>query len=270
MAGPPLPGALRPHHGRRRHLVERAARRRRARRPAGPGRRGGGGGGPRAGRRAPDAEAGRRGAAGGAGFTGALGLAAAGTGPLRHGLPPAGPLPGPRAHGAGHRPRRQRRGHGLGRTAASSASGRSGRTAPWSTGSLRRLAGRPGSCWTGGPPRWAPFWPARSCRRGSIRQCRANFGAGRLRAEAADAVGPSPSSRDTLQTADQASHRGYQTWHRELEEKVIDWLENPKNASASKQAFLVLPEDLYRQPDLATRFPSADFTGVVKFDEVAP
>jgi hypothetical protein len=59
--------------------------------------------------------------------------------------------------------------------------------------------------------------------------------------------------RFVVQARDQASHWGYQDWHRKLDETVIRWLrENPMATVEQFEAFL---RQLYLRPDLHHRFP---------------
>jgi poly(3-hydroxyalkanoate) synthetase len=49
-------------------------------------------------------------------------------------------------------------------------------------------------------------------------------------------------------------HRGYQTWHRELDQEVVDWLKN--NQAATPQQFESWLRWRYSQADLLQRFPN--------------
>ena len=54
--------------------------------------------------------------------------------------------------------------------------------------------------------------------------------------------------------ADAAAHRGYQTWHRQLDAEVADWLARNPNATTTQfERFL---QQRYSQPDLLERFPN--------------
>jgi len=60
-------------------------------------------------------------------------------------------------------------------------------------------------------------------------------------------------SRFVTQAIDDAAHRGYQTWHRELDQQVVGWIQvNPNASPAEFEGFL---RELYATPDLASRFP---------------
>ncbi len=61
-------------------------------------------------------------------------------------------------------------------------------------------------------------------------------------------------SRFVALAKDKASHTGYQTWHRRLDDFVVSWVENNKGASTYEfEGFL---RDLYsRSADLKNRFP---------------
>ena len=60
--------------------------------------------------------------------------------------------------------------------------------------------------------------------------------------------------RFTTQAIDDAAHRGYQTWHRRLDDEVVRWLQ--ENQSATTQEFESWLRWRYRQPDLLMRFPN--------------
>ncbi|MGL4419168.1 MAG: RHS repeat-associated core domain-containing protein, partial [Gemmataceae bacterium] len=62
--------------------------------------------------------------------------------------------------------------------------------------------------------------------------------------------------RFTTQAVDEASHKGYQKWHRELDQEVIDWLRDPKNRAATTKQFEDWLRWRYGQPDLKARFPN--------------
>jgi len=67
---------------------------------------------------------------------------------------------------------------------------------------------------------------------------------------------------------DQAAHWGYQTWHRELDDEVVKWLSNPKNAQATPEEFLKFLQELYQRPDIKARIPNVDLTSLIQ--EVGP
>ena len=62
--------------------------------------------------------------------------------------------------------------------------------------------------------------------------------------------------RFTTQGVDEAAHKGYQTWHRELDDEVISWLRDPKNLNATPEQFEAWLRWRYTQPDLKARFPN--------------
>ncbi len=62
--------------------------------------------------------------------------------------------------------------------------------------------------------------------------------------------------RFTTQALDEAAHRGYQTWHRELDAEVGQWLRNPANANATPADFEAWLRWRYSRPDLRSRFPN--------------
>ena len=61
-------------------------------------------------------------------------------------------------------------------------------------------------------------------------------------------------SRFTTQAIDNAAHRGYQTWHRELDAEVSQWIRN--NPQTTPQNFEGWLRSRYSQPDLQQRFPN--------------
>lgn len=52
---------------------------------------------------------------------------------------------------------------------------------------------------------------------------------------------------------DLTSHRGYQTWHRQLDAEMVTWLEG--NPTASPRDFERYLDNLYGRQDLLVRFP---------------
>lgn len=48
-------------------------------------------------------------------------------------------------------------------------------------------------------------------------------------------------------------HRGYQTWHRQLDSTVVEWVE--VNAKASVDEFEAFLRSLYNSPTMRARFP---------------
>jgi hypothetical protein len=59
--------------------------------------------------------------------------------------------------------------------------------------------------------------------------------------------------RLVLRAADGAAHRGYQQWHRALDQEVVDWLR--ANEAATPAQFEAYLRSLYQRPDLVQRFP---------------
>jgi hypothetical protein len=52
---------------------------------------------------------------------------------------------------------------------------------------------------------------------------------------------------------DKESHCGYQKWHRDLDEEVIEWLETRKKATAEQfEKFL---REIYNRQEMRERFP---------------
>jgi hypothetical protein len=62
--------------------------------------------------------------------------------------------------------------------------------------------------------------------------------------------------RFTTQAIDEAAHRGYQTWHRELDAEVVQWLEAEANQAATPAQFEAWLRWRYSQPDLLARCPN--------------
>ncbi|MDR2171942.1 MAG: hypothetical protein LBP59_17495, partial [Planctomycetaceae bacterium] len=52
---------------------------------------------------------------------------------------------------------------------------------------------------------------------------------------------------------DRQSHSGYQQWHRELDDKIVDWLKN--HNKTTDEEFIVFLKKIYNESDLAKRFP---------------
>jgi hypothetical protein len=59
--------------------------------------------------------------------------------------------------------------------------------------------------------------------------------------------------RFVTQAVNEAAHRGYQRWHRELDNEVVEWIR--KNPTKNADDFLAYLRELYKRPDLAERFP---------------
>ncbi|MCC5830617.1 MAG: hypothetical protein JJU36_14315, partial [Phycisphaeraceae bacterium] len=59
--------------------------------------------------------------------------------------------------------------------------------------------------------------------------------------------------RFVTRASDGASHRGYQRWHRDLDNEVVNWIE--RNPDATPDDFLSYLRELYKRPDLVDRFP---------------
>jgi hypothetical protein len=60
--------------------------------------------------------------------------------------------------------------------------------------------------------------------------------------------------RFTTQAANDAAHRGYQRWHRDLDYEVVGWLE--RHPGASTDEFEQYLRQRYAQPDLKGGFPN--------------
>jgi hypothetical protein len=60
-------------------------------------------------------------------------------------------------------------------------------------------------------------------------------------------------SRFTTQAADKAVHNGYEKWHRQLDDEVVQWLRD--HQQATEQQFENWLRWRYSRPDLKARFP---------------
>ena len=61
-------------------------------------------------------------------------------------------------------------------------------------------------------------------------------------------------NRFITQAIDGAAHRGYQRWHRELENEVVDWIR--RNHDKNGDDFLAYLKALYERPDIKASFPN--------------
>jgi len=61
-------------------------------------------------------------------------------------------------------------------------------------------------------------------------------------------------SRFVTRAVDEAAHRGYQTWHRELDSEVAAWL--AEHEGATTEQFEQFLRARYAEPDLVWRFPN--------------
>jgi hypothetical protein len=59
--------------------------------------------------------------------------------------------------------------------------------------------------------------------------------------------------RFVTKAKDQAAHRGYQKWHRELDQEVEEWIQ--RNPDKTPEEFEKWLRDRYNKPDLRGRFP---------------
>jgi hypothetical protein len=50
-------------------------------------------------------------------------------------------------------------------------------------------------------------------------------------------------------------HCGYQTWHRKVDQEIVDWLE--KNQDATPEKFIAKLREIYSRHDMLIRFPDA-------------
>ncbi|MEA4826009.1 MAG: polymorphic toxin-type HINT domain-containing protein, partial [Clostridium sp.] len=56
--------------------------------------------------------------------------------------------------------------------------------------------------------------------------------------------------------ADVDAHKGYQQWHRDVDNTVVDWLQN--NPKATEQQFKNFLNKLYQNPDISKRIPNVN------------
>lgn len=59
--------------------------------------------------------------------------------------------------------------------------------------------------------------------------------------------------RFVTRAVDEPSHCGYQQWHRDVDEEVIEWLE--ANAKATPDEFEAFLREVYNRPSMRVRFP---------------
>ena len=59
--------------------------------------------------------------------------------------------------------------------------------------------------------------------------------------------------RAAAEAADKAAHNGYQKWHRDVDDEVIDWLE--RYSKATPEEFEAMLRGIYNRPDMRARFP---------------
>lgn len=59
--------------------------------------------------------------------------------------------------------------------------------------------------------------------------------------------------RFAIRAADKPSHNGYQRWHRDVDEEVIQWLD--ENKKATPEQFEQLLRAIYNRPEMRARFP---------------
>jgi hypothetical protein len=43
--------------------------------------------------------------------------------------------------------------------------------------------------------------------------------------------------RFIYRAANEAAHKGYQTWHRNLDDKIVNWIRKPENSRVTVQEF---------------------------------
>jgi transposase-like protein len=59
--------------------------------------------------------------------------------------------------------------------------------------------------------------------------------------------------RFELRAANEAAHRGYQKWHRELDNEVVQWLRGHREVSPAE--FEKYLREIYERPEMRERFP---------------
>ena len=59
--------------------------------------------------------------------------------------------------------------------------------------------------------------------------------------------------RFATRAADKDSHNGYQKWHRDVDDEVIDWLD--RYIHATPEEFEALLRQIYNRPEMRARFP---------------
>jgi tRNA A37 N6-isopentenylltransferase MiaA len=61
-------------------------------------------------------------------------------------------------------------------------------------------------------------------------------------------------SRFVTQAVDKAAHNGYQHWHRQVDEEVVNWLS--LNRTATPHQFEAFLRSVYSRPEMLARFPN--------------
>ena len=59
--------------------------------------------------------------------------------------------------------------------------------------------------------------------------------------------------RFVARALDEKAHCGYQTWHREVDKELIDWLK--ANPRATPQDFVAKLREIFNRPEMRARFP---------------
>lgn len=59
--------------------------------------------------------------------------------------------------------------------------------------------------------------------------------------------------RFVARAKDESSHCGYQQWHRDVDEEIINWLSD--NADATPREFMDKLREIYGRPEMRARFP---------------
>jgi len=61
--------------------------------------------------------------------------------------------------------------------------------------------------------------------------------------------------RFTTRAIDSDAHRGYQTWHRNLDDELADWISHPDQKYLTPAQFEAKLREIYNRPALLERFP---------------
>jgi hypothetical protein len=61
-------------------------------------------------------------------------------------------------------------------------------------------------------------------------------------------------ARFTTRVRDEASHCGYQEWHRRVDAEVIEWLK--REIKATPEQFMKMLREIYSRPEMVKRFPN--------------
>jgi hypothetical protein len=68
-----------------------------------------------------------------------------------------------------------------------------------------------------------------------------------------------------IQAKDLEAHKGYQTWHRLYDEKLVIWLR--RNPDATREEFFKFLHGLNQEAEVASRIPGVNLKGI-NFEEL--